>query len=785
MSSVDNEPVYVIKSRNPDMDGKFKVKKKDNSFIFTRYDNQEKNITMSVKYVVNAIAYDNGNFKFYSPTYRDDFIENFKLYNLITNVNTNYFIGPIIDEPIIIGYSLEDALQDIFKYCIGDNHSTMINIPKTSCSNFIFKKCNRLGIQNELTKMYNRFFKKLGISTLEEFISKFEDTNTQERIYCYYLIAEFHRIHYKHDFDGISFIGSRVSHGIKPEILTTMEKNSNIKLVLHAIKTKKTNLEKKFKEHSSMKKVDTGSSTVTYNKIPMTITRMCNDTDYIDTLKKNDILDDSITYKLVCENYSNYTIGEYISEGSFNLVYELKDMSDKVIRITKLEVTEVDKEDELTGLFLQSYMSKSLDHGGIDCPYICKVYEFGYLNKGTKNEHVYAIIERVKYPSLIEFPEYNRNLGVTKKIIMQILEGLKCLHVNKYVHLDIKEENIGIDLHGDVKIIDFGFAKYMSHKQLRSKQLVMGTDLYIDPNFKTKKLISMNSDIYAVGIMLHNFTNINTISENNPNGELWNIDYNKYSYLYIKDDDYNDLKRKMMIQNPDDRITANTALEHPWFVSIFAQDVLELIKIMTPFIDMMYNSIHHLIAYKGYKSLSNVTKPKCDATNYTDISTSLANFLSVVYRCFNGLDDDLKKQLVFIQINEILSYYKKSKNPLYDLTKLINDKLQSTQCTTTNKFIEDLTTKASELTSEKVNDITKNDSITSNNTTIHRIEIASINKIKYYVDSVTDSITKSKKKLSRGGKPRRKKPSKTLRKRKQTLRKQTLRKSSYRKHRNI
>lgn len=538
--------------------------------------------------------------------------------------------------------------------------------------------------------------------------------------------------------------------------------------------------------------------TVFYDNTRMMINPLCNDTDYIEMLKTKNILDHNITYNLVCENSSNYTIGEYISEGSFNLVYELKDMSDKVIRITKLTVTEVDKKDELIGLFLQSHMSKSSKHGGINCPYICKVYEFGYLNKGTKNEHVYAIIERVKYPSLIEFPGYNRNLEVTKNIIMQILQGLKCLHVNKYVHLDIKEENIGIDLHGDVKIIDFGFAKYMSDEQLRSKQPVMGTDLYMDPNYLFKpNRISMNSDIYAVGIMLHNFTNINTISENNPNGELWNIDYNKYSYLYIKDTHYNDLKRKMMEKDPNKRITAVIALNHPWFDSVFAQnalrikessDAVKLIEIMTPFIDMMHKSINHSTSQKANKWLKNVSKQNCNAINYTDISTSLANFLSVVYRCFNGLDNDSKKQPVFTQINEILSWYKTSKNPLYDLTKLINDKLQSTQCTTTDTFITNLTTKASELTSEKVNDITKNDSITSNNTTIKRIEIAStINKIKDYVDSVTISITQSEEQLSQGGKlqTRRKKPSKTLRKRKQTLRKQTLRKSSYRKHRNI
>ena len=75
--------------------------------------------------------------------------------------------------------------------------------------------------------------------------------------------------------------------------------------------------------------------------------------------------------------------------------------------------------------------------------------------------------------------------------------------------------------------------------------------------------------------------------------------------------------------------------------NINSSNVVKLIEIMTPFIDMMYASkIVHSTIDKGIKRTINVFnyKKKCNATNYTDISTSLANFLSVVYRCFNGLN---------------------------------------------------------------------------------------------------------------------------------------------------
>ena len=41
----------------------------------------------------------------------------------------------------------------------------------------------------------------------------------------------------------------------------------------------------------------------------------------------------------------------------------------------------------------------------------------------------------------------------------QMLEGLAYLHEKRYVHRDVKPNNILISLHGTLKIADFGFCK--------------------------------------------------------------------------------------------------------------------------------------------------------------------------------------------------------------------------------------------------------------------------------------------------------------------------------------
>ena len=86
------------------------------------------------------------------------------------------------------------------------------------------------------------------------------------------------------------------------------------------------------------------------------------------------------------------------------------------------------------------------------------------------DHHVYLIIEHVNGRSLHDYLKKQRSeQGKTefdqtieeeeaKRIMRQVLQCLEYLHGAGITHRDIKLENILLDEHNNIKIIDFGFS---------------------------------------------------------------------------------------------------------------------------------------------------------------------------------------------------------------------------------------------------------------------------------------------------------------------------------------
>jgi serine/threonine-protein kinase len=88
---------------------------------------------------------------------------------------------------------------------------------------------------------------------------------------------------------------------------------------------------------------------------------------------------------------------------------------------------------------------------------------------------------------------------------VQVLGGLGAVHANGTIHRDVKPANVLLDGDGRVRIADFGIAKRLDDidAAVTAVGLLVGTPHYLAPEQATGRALSPATDMYQVGLVLH------------------------------------------------------------------------------------------------------------------------------------------------------------------------------------------------------------------------------------------------------------------------------------------
>lgn len=191
-----------------------------------------------------------------------------------------------------------------------------------------------------------------------------------------------------------------------------------------------------------------------------------------------------------------YRIIDTLGEGGMANVYLAEDIILQRKVAVKILRLDLQNEPQTQARFqIEALATSELSH-----PNIVSV-----LDVGTDHGLPYMVMEYVDGPDLKEYIRQNAPLDLHEviRIMDQILSAVALAHKHNVIHRDLKPQNILMDKRGNIKIADFGIAVALNQSSVTQTNSVMGSVHYMSPEQTRGGLVTKQSDIYSLGIILY------------------------------------------------------------------------------------------------------------------------------------------------------------------------------------------------------------------------------------------------------------------------------------------
>jgi len=191
-----------------------------------------------------------------------------------------------------------------------------------------------------------------------------------------------------------------------------------------------------------------------------------------------------------------YEIQEVIGVGGMAVVYKAYDnIDDRTVAVKILKEEFLANEE-----FRRRFKNESKAIAVLSHPNIVKVFNVSY---GDRLQ--YIVMEYVEGITLKEYIEQQGKLGIKETVhfTMQILRALQHAHDKGIVHRDIKPQNIMLLSNGNIKVTDFGIARFSYSDTKTMTDSAIGSVHYISPEQARGDTTDDRADIYSVGVVLY------------------------------------------------------------------------------------------------------------------------------------------------------------------------------------------------------------------------------------------------------------------------------------------
>jgi len=273
-------------------------------------------------------------------------------------------------------------------------------------------------------------------------------------------------------------------------------------------------------------------------------------------------------------------LGEKIGQGGFSVVVEATCKEDGV----KYAVKIVEKsliQDEIKLLRREIEIMKQVEHENI--LKLVEIFE--------DDEKVFIVMELVDgselFDRIVNKGYYSEKSTV--HVVKQILHAVQYLHEKGIAHRDLKPENLlcsGSGSHEIVKIADFGLSKLFSGDEELTTSC--GTPGYVAPEVLMSESYDKSVDMWGIGIityiLLAGYPPFYGDNDTQLFEKIMNAEYDFDDECW---DDVSDLAKDfiqhLLVKNPEERFTAEQALQHEWITSTAPDKALNIHQRMSQY----------------------------------------------------------------------------------------------------------------------------------------------------------------------------------------------------------
>lgn len=263
-------------------------------------------------------------------------------------------------------------------------------------------------------------------------------------------------------------------------------------------------------------------------------------------------------------NLSDLEFGRTLGTGSFGRVQLVRHLpTGRYFALKKLRKTEVIrlKQIEHTNSERRLLMS-ARNH-----PFLVQMY-------GTTQDagYLYVLMEYVSGGELFSLLRKVKTLPffVVQYYAAQVILAFEHLHSQNIIYRDLKPENILITREGNIKIVDFGFAKEVPDQTWT----LCGTPDYLAPEIILSKGYGKAVDYYALGVLIYEMlAGFPPFYHENHMKLYDNIVHAEVRFPSAFDSVAKDLVIKLLEKNPAKRLGVQAGgiadiKNHPWFKDV-------------------------------------------------------------------------------------------------------------------------------------------------------------------------------------------------------------------------